>query len=189
MKKTVFVRKDANKKARLEKKWHAPKGIHNKTRLSRKSRQPKVRPGYKSDSSLKNTHRKTGLQIVRVSSKESLEAINPSKQAIIIEGLGRKKKAEIVKIAAEKKITVLGLTPGEYLEETKKFVEEKLKASKDKKKKKAEKEKKAKEDKKKEEKKEEAKQPEKETSPEEKSEEDKKKEEKAEKDKLLTKRQ
>ena len=174
-----FLRKDIHKKARVGKKWRKPKGHQNKKRLSVKGHSATVKPGYGKKLEEKNTNKK-GLQIVIVKSLEELKRIDPKTQVASVEGLGRKKKTELLEEAKKLNIIIQNLNLKKYEETTKQKQKQKIEEAKERKKKLEEKEKAAKkaEEKKQEEQKKENK---------EKTDEEKKKEEKQEKDKILTK--
>jgi hypothetical protein len=60
--------------------------------------------------SLRNVDTRTGLKIIHVSGLAELDAIDAKTQGIIISGrLGERKRADILKAATEKKITILNI--------------------------------------------------------------------------------
>lgn len=178
-----FIRKDAHKKKRIANtSWRKPKGITNKMRLNRKGHPTTVRPGYGTPNKEKNT--KQGLQIIQINNTQELEKINPKTQCIIIGRTGKQKKLELIKIAEEKKITIINLKINEYKKQTEEYFTERQKSQKQKtekqKTKEQEQEKKNKEQQKTEEEKKQKQQ--------ELTEEEKQKQDKKEKDKILTKK-
>lgn len=178
-----FKRKDLHKKKRLPDKWRKPKGITNKMGLKRKGHNVKVSPGFGTKKSEKGKHR-TGLKIIKITSKEQLKSVNPKTDGIILGKSGKKKKLEIIEEAEKLKITILNFKIKQYKESAEQYLKikkqeaeerEKKKAAKEEAEKKAEKKKSDKKEDKKEEEKTEL------------SEEDKKKQEKEEMEKIITK--
>ncbi|MCF7866544.1 hypothetical protein K9L67_03945 [Candidatus Woesearchaeota archaeon] len=178
-----FLRKDTHKKARIGKKWKNPKGHQNKKRLHVKGHSATVKAGYGRKLEEKNTN-KEGLQIVIITSIEELKRIDPKTQTASIEGLGRKKKIELLDEAKKLNITIQNLNIKRYEETANAKQKERQKAAKIRKEKILEKENAAKKAEEKAEKKATKKTDEK---PEELVIEEKKKQEKEEKDKILTK--
>lgn len=170
-----FKRKDLHKKKRLNDSWRKPRGIQNKRRLKHKGHAKTVRPGFGTKDQERHTLK--GLQIIQISTLEQLKSADPKKHAIIIAGVGAKKKLLLIAEAEKLKLTLVNLNVKKYKE----TVEAKKKEKQDKAKartKKLESKKTTKTEKPAE--KTEKKEPEL-------SEEEKKEQEKQEKDKLLTK--
>jgi large subunit ribosomal protein L32e len=108
-KKPAMIRQDWYKKTRLAEVWRRPKGLHSKLRHRRKERTGLVEPGWGSPCGVKGLH-SSGLEFVIVNSIAALEKIAKDSQGILIAGaVGDKKKIEILKIAIQKKITVLNI--------------------------------------------------------------------------------
>jgi large subunit ribosomal protein L32e len=146
-KKPKFTAQAQNKINKLKRKgWRKPKGIHSKMRHGFKGYKRCVRVGWGSPVLVKGLH-KTGLEMVVVHTVESLVAISPDKQGILLgSSVGTKKRLEILEAAIAKKITVINVKdPRKFIEDAKsritKAKEEKQK-KKDKKSKKDEKTKK-----------------------------------------------
>lgn len=174
--KPKFIAQDSHKKKTIPKKYVRPRGIQSKMRLKRGGHRKLPSPGYRSPAEIRGTTRK-GLFPVNVSQVLDLEKINPEEQiAVITSQVGMRKRIEIIKKAAEKKIAIFNVKkPEEYLANAEKELADRKnsKVKKQAEEKKEEEKKTAKKDSK---------------SIEEKVEtEDKKKEEKKEKDKVLTK--
>ena len=89
----TFIRKDTNKKKRIESKWRKPKGITNKKRLNRKGHSINVRTGYKKPENQKN--KINGLEMITITNITQLQNINPKTQGILISKLGKAKKTQI----------------------------------------------------------------------------------------------
>jgi len=154
--KPLFVRKDTHKKARVPFRWRKPRGKHSPVRQKHKGRPKLVSIGYGSPQAVKGMHA-SGLQPVVIQNKTQLEKINPEKQGIILSrSLGSRKKVEFLKLALEKKLSVLNLKDPQKVieklesqfqkrkESKKKKLSEKEKKEQEKKKKAEEKEKEAK---------------------------------------------
>jgi len=169
--------------------WRKPKGLQNKKRLQLKNQGINVKPGYRTPNATRDKYKE--LEIITITSIESLKTIDKKTQAALIGKTGKRKKLEIIAEAEKLGITIVNLNTETYKENAAKFLEERQKAAKarDKKqedKKKAEQEEKAKAEKAKKEKEDNSVQG---TEPgkAELSPEEKQKKEKEEKDKILTK--
>lgn len=189
-KKPRFIRQDAHKAMRIEKKWRRPKGITNKIRLQRRGYRRRPETGWGSPCDVKGLSRE-GKRLILVTMPAQIDALDPKKDTAIIGRMGAKKK--LVAIAALKRrgITIHNIDADHFEKswQAKMAAKAALKEQeKEKKKAKSIDEKVEKKDEKKEEKKEEKKGEGKEAKPGESSEEERKKKEKEEKDRLLTKR-
>lgn len=108
--KPKFLRTDWHKKIRLGKgvkknqKWHGAKGRQNKLRLNRKGRMQRPKIGWGADANVKDFI--AGIEAVRVENIKDVEAVKAG-QGILIAKVGAKKRAEIIKKANEKKITIV----------------------------------------------------------------------------------
>ena len=116
--KPKFLRTDWHKKIRLGKgvkknqKWHGAKGRQNKLRLNRKGRMQRPKVGWGADNSEKGFI--AGVDFVRVENVKDIKAVKKG-QGILIANVGKKKRAEIIAKAEEKKITIVN----KYLENKK----------------------------------------------------------------------
>ncbi len=139
-KKPNFLRQDAHKLKRLEKKWVSPKGEHSRMRKKIKGhrRQPSI--GFSSPKLVRGLT-SSGYRQVLVSNVKDLLNV---KGAFILSGkLGSKKKLEILKKALDLKLKVLNIKdPASYIaqiesslksrkEEKSKKIQEKEKAKKE----------------------------------------------------------
>lgn len=125
-----FIRNDCNKKARLGKKWHRPKGITNKMRLNLRGYPKVISSGYRSPVLVRGLT-KQGLEPVIISNVSELTKLDPSSQMPILSSrLGQRKKSEIVKKAKEMNIKLQNIR---NIEKYLTFVEENMKIRKDKK--------------------------------------------------------
>jgi large subunit ribosomal protein L32e len=137
--KPEFLRQDAHKKVKLEKKWRQPKGMHSKMRLKLRGYKKQPSMGYGSPKLVRGLDRK-GNEMIIVNSIKDLDGV---KTPITISShVGLKKKIEILKVCIEKKIEVLNVKDSASFI---KSVEENMKKKKEDSKKKEEKKKKSKE--------------------------------------------
>ncbi len=148
-----FVVKESKFSARVKSRWRFPRGKHSKVRQMHRGRPKLAGAGFRSPQAVRGLHL-SGLEPVIVSNLKELAAIKPE-QGIIIAKVGNKRKLDILKLALEKKISILNIKNVELI--IKKIEEDfssrkkiKQEKSKEKTKKEAEKEKKAEEKKKKE---------------------------------------
>ena len=175
-KKPHFIRRDTNRKKRLDKNWRKPTGLHSKLRGRFSGRAKRVSRGYRSPAEVRGLH-KSGLEQHIISSPMEFERLDAKKTGLIISAaVGDKKRITILKKAKELGFEVLNIkNPDGYVQNAENKInlrkksksEKKAKAKEDKKEKAAVKA--AEEDKKEKAAKEEA--------------------EKEEKDKILTKRE
>lgn len=106
-KKPEFLRQNWFRFPSLGKKWRAPIGKRNKLRKHIKGKGFLPKSGYGSPSSAKGLH-PSGLAEVRVFNETDFGKMNTKTQCIrIASGVGKKKRLEIIKKAAEMKIRVL----------------------------------------------------------------------------------
>jgi len=172
-----FIRSDAHKKKKLAKVWRYPKGLHNKLRLRHKGHRAVVGPGYRMPRAVRGMEI-SGLRKVIVNNVKDLGEINAKTECVQIADIGLKKKIEVVKEAAKKKIIIFNVKdPALFL----KKAEEGLKQK--------EEERKKRELRKKEKGKGEAKKKEEKEEKKELSEEEKQEQERREKEKLIIKKQ
>lgn len=185
--KPTFIRRDAHKISRLPFGWKRPRGRHSPVRQGHRGKQNLVSIGYGSPKEIRHFH-PSGRQKVTINNKKELEKINPEKQGVIISaGVGNRKRAEIIKLALEKKILIFNFEPKKQLEKIESLFKERKES---KKKKLTEKEKKESEKKKKAEEKEKKElEKEKEEKPMEETQKEKKEEEKKEMEKTIIKKQ
>ena len=127
-KKPDFRRQDIHKKPRLADVWRKPRGLQSKQRLQKSGHSPIVKTGYGMPGSVKGMH-PSGLVPVEVFNVAALDGIDPKEQGIMIRSsVGLKKKIDIVKLAIEKKITILNLKePQAFIDDLEKKKEAKKK--------------------------------------------------------------
>jgi large subunit ribosomal protein L32e len=102
-----FQRRGIHDKKRLAEVWRKPKGRHNKLRRQIKAKGPLPRPGYRSPAAVRGLH-PCGLSDILVENEGMLASLDPGLHAIrIAAGLGKKKKLEIQRKAAEAGLKVL----------------------------------------------------------------------------------
>jgi len=102
--KPAFKRQEQDFQKILGKKWRRPKGRHSKLRKNEKARGGLPSPGYGSPAAVRGLNR-LGYREVLVSNVKDLESLNPKEEmGLITSGVGKKKRAEIISAAKEKKI-------------------------------------------------------------------------------------
>ena len=117
-KKPVFRHQDSWKRKRLPKKWRKPRGRHSKMRLKFKGNPKLPSQGFRSPAAVRGFH-KSGVRPVLVGSLKHLESL-ASEAVIIASSIGAKKKIEMIKKAAEKKIRIVNFDPDKFMEKIKK---------------------------------------------------------------------
>ncbi len=101
-----FHRLDAHKKKKLALSWRKPKGHHSQLRRQRKAKGSLVKIGFGSPAAVRGLHA-SGYEEVLVHRPEDVVGILKT-QAIRVSGtVGRKKQAEIERVAKELNIKVL----------------------------------------------------------------------------------
>jgi large subunit ribosomal protein L32e len=109
-----FNLRNANsKKRRHIGKWRRPKGRHNKIRLNRGGHPIHVTTGYGSPKEVSGFSSEGVLPVV-VRNLKDLEAIKGDVGIVIASNVGLKKKNELIKKAAEKKIKLLNVKADEF---------------------------------------------------------------------------
>ncbi len=139
-----FVRQQGHSSIRLanDKKWRQPKGQHSKLRRKFRGKVAQPSPGYSSPRLVRGLHR-SGLKSVNVSNLFGLEGLKPAEHGIVLSGMGRKKKIDVVRKALEMKLRIFNLkNPESFL----KAVEDELAKKKEEAKKKHDKKEKSKEE-------------------------------------------
>lgn len=116
MAKKQFIRADAHKKKRVGTAWRKPKGLQNKMRLRKKGYSISVKVGYRSEAKHRDLF--NGLEVVLVHNKNQLLALNPKTQCCSLAKMGRANKVALIKLAHEKKITLVNLSDKAYVEKT-----------------------------------------------------------------------
>ena len=112
MARTKFLRRNTGQYSRLGKKrkklqkWSAPKGRDNKMRLKEKGYPRVVSVGYKKDARMRG--KINGKEIIRVENPADINKASRDK-LVLIGKIGKRKRAEIEKIAKEKGIMILNL--------------------------------------------------------------------------------
>lgn len=102
-----FIRKDTHRHKRLDRKWKKPRGRHHKMRRSFKGKPLSPSIGYKGDNDARGLH-PSGYQEVIVNNPSELNALDVRKHAVrVAAGVGKRKKAEILKKAEKLKLKVL----------------------------------------------------------------------------------
>lgn len=118
-KKPDFLRQNWFRFPSLGMKWRAPIGKRNKLRKHIKGKGFLPKAGYGSPLSVKGMH-PSGLMEIRVFNENDLQKLNHKTDcARIASSVGKKKRMEIIKKAAETKIRVLNAGKAETKQEKK----------------------------------------------------------------------
>jgi len=112
-------------KGKVKKRWRRPRGVDNKKRIRKASHGACPRVGYGNPKALRGKH-PTGLEEALVNNLAELEAA-AGKLVRIAGGVGKKKRAEIEKKAAELKLKVTNKRGAEVEEKKMKVPKEKPK--------------------------------------------------------------
>lgn len=106
--KPLFVVKEAHHGGgRVAWRWRAARGIHSAVRQMHRGRPAMPSPGYGAPKAVYGLH-PSGLEQVLVYTSSQLTALNPLRQgAILASDLGKKRKLELLRLAVDKKITIL----------------------------------------------------------------------------------
>lgn len=114
-----FRRDESWRYVRIKENWRRPKGIDSKMRLKIKGKPKMPSIGFRSPKVIRGLH-PSGYEEVVVHNIRDLEKIDPSRQAIkIAHTVGRRKRAELIKIASEKGIKILNIGEKSESEHTK----------------------------------------------------------------------
>ncbi len=129
--KPKFLRQDAHKIPRLEKKWKKPTGIHNKMRLKKKGHRRGPSVGYKSPKQVRGLTR-TGFKPITISNIKNLENIDHKTEAgLISRTVGKRNKIKILERAKHLHITILNFKDIDlYIKNVKEKFEKKPKETK-----------------------------------------------------------
>ena len=105
-KKPRIKRQEVNEQRKLKKTWRRPRGKQSKLRRHEKARGSYPKTGYRSPRDVRGLE-SNGLQAIRVFTSSEAKKLNPKKHTMVIgASVGKKKRAEILKIAEEKRIKV-----------------------------------------------------------------------------------
>jgi len=126
-KKPKFLRQDAHRLKKLEKKWRQPKGRHSKMRFKLRSYRKQPSIGYSSPREVRGLDPK-GRKEIKVETIKDLDNVKENNVIVIGSTVGTKKKVAILKKIQEKKLTVKNV---KNIDEFIKQVEESLKKKKE----------------------------------------------------------
>ena len=107
-KKPHFIRQQYNKKKSLGKKWHAPKGMHSKMRLSKRGKLKKPSLGFSSPKKVKFLTAQ-GFKPKLVNNLFDINSVKNDEIIILSSKLGIKKKIQILEKIKELKLNVLNI--------------------------------------------------------------------------------
>lgn len=106
-KKGAFKRQNYGKMKKIPNRWRRPTGIDSGHQDDEKHKPAHPRTGYMTPQKVKGLH-VTGYKPIRIFNASQLAGINPKMEAILIAAsVGRKKRAELQKLAQEKRIQIL----------------------------------------------------------------------------------
>lgn len=126
--KPTFIRNDANKKKRLEAKWHRPKGLTNKMRLNKRGYPRVVSTGYRTPVELRGLT-KHGLEPVTINKISDLLSLDPTTQiALVSSTMGQRKKVAVLEKAKEMKLKIQNI---KNIEDYLTFVKEEMQTRKE----------------------------------------------------------
>ncbi|MBI4981242.1 50S ribosomal protein L32e [Candidatus Woesearchaeota archaeon] len=104
-----FVVHESTSYPRMKPKWKKTRGNSSGVRQKWRGRRATVNPGYGSPQEVKGLH-SSGLEKVIVNNAAELLALNHATQgAVIASSVGNRKRAELLKLAQEKKIRILNV--------------------------------------------------------------------------------
>jgi large subunit ribosomal protein L32e len=104
-----FVERESKLYARIKSRWRLPRGTSSPIRRRWRGEPAMVTIGHRSPREVRGLH-SSGLEKVVVNNAAELLKVNPSKQgAVIASTVGNRKRAELLKLAHEKKIRVLNI--------------------------------------------------------------------------------
>lgn len=126
-KKPVFIARDSQRRKEVvQDSWRRPRGKQSKTRLHHAGNPKMPSQGYRSPREVRGFH-KLGLKSVVVASLKQLDSIK-DEGIIIASSVGIKKRLEILKAAAAKKITILNIDAQAFIKKAEEaFAERKKK--------------------------------------------------------------
>jgi large subunit ribosomal protein L32e len=108
-KKPVFKRQEQFKHRKLGEKWRRPRGKQSKLRRGEKARGKKPGMGFSSPKAVRGLD-KSGLREVRVFSPKDVDKLNHKEEiGVIGSSVGKKKRADILKKAEEKKVRITNI--------------------------------------------------------------------------------
>lgn len=102
-----FVRWPSASVKRIKSTWRRPKGINSKIAVKKKGKLPMPAIGYGAPRDMRHLH-PSGFRELLVHNAEELKKLDAAKEAArIAASVGKKKRADIMKMAGEMKIKIL----------------------------------------------------------------------------------
>lgn len=117
-----FSRHASHRKPKLADNWRRPKGLHNKLRLNKKSRGPRVSNGYRTPVLVRGRS-DSGKKSVVVHTKDDILNVEPETHALIIARVGNRRRVELLEEAKKQGFEVLNHDVEKRVTEIKKEVE------------------------------------------------------------------
>nr|MBI4156849.1 50S ribosomal protein L32e [Candidatus Woesearchaeota archaeon] len=121
--KPKYLRQDAHRVKKLDKKWRRPRGMHSKMRKRLKSYRRNPEIGYGSPKEVKYLN-KEGLMPVLIKSKKDIESANENNILIISRTIGLKKKLEILRQVKGRGLKVENIDVDKFIEENEKMLKQ-----------------------------------------------------------------
>lgn len=116
-KKPSFVRPESWRYVKLKESWRRPRGLDHKVRRKIKGWPPGVSVGYKGPKAARGLH-PSGYREVLVHNAKEVSNVDPKFEAArIAHTVGKRKRAQIIAEAKERKVFILNFTPVKELAE------------------------------------------------------------------------
>src|SRR3989338_214462 len=107
--KPEFIVKESKHQAGVKRRWRLPRGLHSATRQRYRGKEPLPTVCYRAPTEVRGLHH-SGLLPVVVHTPSQLAKFNSTTEAMVIGStVGARKRIELLKLAQEKKILVLGV--------------------------------------------------------------------------------
>ena len=120
------VQNSNDPKKRFSGRWKRPKGLQSKIRERRKGNPRYIEPGYGSPAAVRGVSHE-GLFPIVVNNVGDLAKVKEDHGVVISATVGLRKKAEIVKVAVEKKLKLLNVNHSELSKAVGEFLAERKK--------------------------------------------------------------
>ena len=108
-------------KKRFAGRWKRPKGLQSKMRERRKGNPKYIEPGYGSPREVRGATAEGFFPVV-VRSLGDIAGVKEGSGVIVAAAVGMRKKAGLLRAAAEKKLRLLNVNAGEFAKKTQEFM-------------------------------------------------------------------